>query len=168
MEERHRALLVANGALVFMVGLIAGFPFTFVILGKIVLWPLPGALEVHVPGEVRAWRMAHLEGILNGLTLNAVAAVVPWLVLGRRTQRALAWLLIVTAWGNIVPSVIGPLFGGRGLEFGGSAANSVMYVLFVAAVVAVLVAMVLVFVGALRRARVASLAAGDAKTARPG
>ena len=54
--------------------------------------------------------------------------------------------------------MIGPLFGGRGLEFGGGAANSVMYLLFVAAVVAVLVAMALVFVGALRRTR----AAGDA------
>ena len=158
MDERRRALLVANGALVFMVGLIAGFPFTFVILGKIVLWPLPGALEVHLPGDVRAWRMAHLEGILNGLTLIGVAAVAPGLALGPRAQRVVAWLLIVTAWGNIVASVIGPVFGGRGLEFGGAAANSVMYLLFVAAVLAVLVAMALVFVGALRRTR----AAGDA------
>ena len=147
--------MIFHGAVVILLGLLAGFPYALVVTGTLA-------------SSERAWRMAHLEGILNGLTLIAVAAVAPWLVLGRRTQRALAWLLIVTAWGNIVPSVIGPLFGGRGLEFGGSAANSVMYVLFVAAVVAVLVAMVLVFVGALRRARVASLAAGDAKTARPG
>ena len=153
MEERLRALLVANGALVFMVGLLAGFPFAFVIVGKVVLWPLPGALEVHLPGDVRGWRMAHLEGILNGLTLIAVAAVAPWLALGRRAQRILAWLLIATAWGNVVASVVGPIFGGRGLEFGGGAANSLMYLLFVAAVVAVLVAMGLVFWGAVRRAR---------------
>jgi hypothetical protein len=57
----------------------------------------------------------------------------------------------VTAWGNVVASVIGPLSGGRGLEFGGGVANSVMYLLFVAAVVAVLVAMWLVFRGASRR-----------------
>ena len=153
MEERLRALLVANGALVFVVGLLAGFPFTFLILGKIVLWPVLGAIEVHLPGDVRAWRMAHLEGILNGLTLIAVAAVAPWLALGRGAQRALAWLLIVTAWGNVVASVIGPIFGGRGLEFGGSLANSLMYLLFVAAVVAVLVAMGLVFWGAMRRVK---------------
>ena len=100
MAERLRALLVANGALVFMVGLVAGFPFTFVILGKIVLWPLPGALEVHLPGDVRGWRMAHLEGILNGLTLIAVAAAAPWLTLGPRAQHWVAWLLIATAWGK--------------------------------------------------------------------
>jgi len=46
-----------------------------------------------------------------------------------------------------------PIFGGRGLEFGGGAANSLMYLLFVAAVVAVLVAMGLVFWGAVRRKR---------------
>ncbi|TMA35991.1 MAG: hypothetical protein E6J79_14070, partial [Deltaproteobacteria bacterium] len=115
MEERLRALLVANGALVFMVGLLAGFPFAFVIVGRVVLWPLPGALEVHLPGDVRGWRMAHLEGILNGLTLIAVAGVASWLALGPRVQRVLAWLLIVTAWGNVVASVVGPTFGGRGL-----------------------------------------------------
>jgi len=153
MEERLRALLVANGALVFMVGLLAGFPFGFVILGKIVLWPLPGAVAWTGSTDVRAWRMAHLEGILNGLTLIGVAAIAPWLVLGLRAQRLLAWLLIATAWGNVVASVIGPIFGGRGLEFGGGAANSLMYLLFVAAVVAVLVAMGLVVWGAVRRAR---------------
>src|SRR5207249_11639713 len=77
----------------------------------------------------------------------------PWLTLGRRGRHWVAWLLIATAWGNVLASVIGPIFGGRGLEFGAGAANSLMYLLFVAAVVAVLVAMGLVFWGAVRRAR---------------
>src|SRR5437667_10630129 len=127
MPERLRALLVANGALVFMVGLVAGFPFTFVILGKIVLWPLPGALEVHLPGDVRGWRMAHLEGILNGLTLIAVAAAAPWLALGPRAQHWVAWLPIATAWGNGVADGIGATCGRRGLESGGGAADSLRY-----------------------------------------
>src|SRR5438067_13933080 len=145
MAERLRALLVANGALVFMVGLVAGFPFTFVILGKIVLWPLPGALGVHLPGDVRGWRMAHLESILNGLTLIAVAAAAPWLTLGPRAQHWVAWLLIETAWGNVVATVIGRVFGGRRFDFGGCAANSKMYLPFVAAAIAVLLARCLLF-----------------------
>jgi len=118
MDERRRALLVANGALVFMVGLIAGFPFTFVILGKIVLWPLPGALEVHVPGEVRAWRMAHLEGVLNGLLVIVVAAVWDRLALDGWKRDVLAWSLVLIAYGNVVASVIGATFAVRGLEPG--------------------------------------------------
>jgi len=151
MHERLEARMIAHGALVFLVGLLAGFPFAFFELGKIVLWPIPGEIPVSMPGDVRGWRMAHLEGILNGLTLIGVAAVMPTLRLSARERTIVAWALIVTAWGNIVASLIGPLSGGRGLEFGGGAANSVMYLLFVAAVVAVIVAMWLVFRGAARR-----------------
>ena len=155
MRPRLQSLLVAHGALVFILGLLAGFPFAFVILGRVVLWPIPGAAAYTLPGDVRAWRMAHLEGILNGLTLFAVAAVAPRLSLGDRAGHWLAWTLIVTAWGNQIASLIGPVFGGRGLEVTGSAANNLMYLLFVVAVFAVIVAMILVVVGALRTARVA-------------
>lgn len=144
--------MVANGALVFLVGLLAGFPFAFMLLGRVELWPIPGKLDWTMPGDVRGWHMAHLEGILNGLTLIAVAAVGPRLRLRAGVAAIIAWALVVTAWGNIVASVIGPVFGGRGLAFGGGAANSLMFLLFVAAIVAVMVAMWLVFRGAARAA----------------
>jgi hypothetical protein len=158
MSRRLQALMIAHGALVFLVGMIAGFPFAFVIVGKIVLWPFPGAIAWTPPGEVRAWHMAHLEGILNGLLLIGVAAVGERLRLSERGQAIVAWGLIATAWGNMIASLIGPLFGGRGLEFGGGVANSLMYLLFVAAIVAVVLAMWLVFRGALAGAR-----GGDAR-----
>ena len=152
MRRRLDSLLIAHGALVFLVGMAAGFPFTFVILGKIVLWPFPGSVPWTGPGDVRGWHMAHLEGILNGLTLIGVGAVGDRLRLSDRQHALVAWMLIVTAWGNMIASLIGPLSGGRGLEFGGGVANSLMYLLFVAAVVAVIVAMALVFWGAARDA----------------
>ncbi|TMA82397.1 MAG: hypothetical protein E6J72_02865 [Deltaproteobacteria bacterium] len=150
MRERLQASMIVHGAVVFVIGLLAGFPFAFVILGKIALWPLPGTADVHLPGDVRGWHMAHLEGILNGLTLFAVAAIMPQLRLGETGLKLVAWTLIITAWGNIVASVIGPLFGARGLEFGGSVANSLMYVLFVIAIVTVLIAFAVVIRGARR------------------
>ena len=152
MSEELRGRLVFHGALVFLLGLLAGFPFAFFELGKLSLWPMPGEVTVSLPGDVRAWRMAHLEGILNGLTLFAVAGVWNHLRLGQRQQSVLAWFLLVTAWGNAVASLIGPISGGRGLEFGGGIANSIMYLLFVAAVAAVIAAMILIAVGARRRA----------------
>ena len=152
MNDRLQSLLIAHGALVFLLGMVAGFPFAFIRRGKVVLWPFPGEATWTGPGDVRGWHMAHLEGILNGLLLIAVAAVGGRLRLGARAQRVVAWSLIVTAWGNIVASLIGPIFGGRGLTFGGGVANSLMYLLFLVAVVAVLVAMALVAVGAFRAA----------------
>ena len=47
-------------------------------------------------------------------------------------------------------SLLGPIWSGR-LEFGGAVANSAMYLLFVAAVVAVIMAMLLICGAALRR-----------------
>lgn len=152
MNDRLHSLMVAHGALVFIVGLLAGFPFAFLLLGKVTLWPIPGAVDLTMPGDVRSWRMAHLEGILNGLTLFAVAAVATRLRLTPRAQSTIAWSLIVTAWGNVVASIVGPIFGGRGLAFGDGVANSLMYLLFVAAIVAVLIAMVEVLLAALRSA----------------
>ncbi len=151
MNERLQSRLITHGALVFLAGLLAGFPFAFLLLGKIVLWPIPGSIDVTMPGDVRGWRMAHLEGILNGLTLFAVAAIGARLTLSERAQKTIAWSLIVTAWGNVIASIIGPIFGGRGLAFGDGVANSLMYLLFVAAIVAVVIAMMLIYLGARRR-----------------
>jgi hypothetical protein len=148
MPQRLRRLLIAHGALVYLAGLLAGFPFAFVELGKIALWPLPGEMSVAIPGDVRGWRMAHLEGILNGLTLIGVAAIGAELRLGARAYGIIAWALIVTAWGNTIASVLGPLTGGRGLEFGEGAGNRAMYILFVVAVGTVMAAMWLVYRGA--------------------
>lgn len=151
MAERWPRWLIANGALVFLVGLLAGFAFAFFEIGKIALWPLPGEIVVSLPGDVRGWRMAHLEGILNGLMLFAVAALLPAVRLRAREQAFVGWSLLVTAWGNTVASLLGPLSGGRGLEFGGGGGNRIMYLLFVAAVIAVILAMALICRGALRR-----------------
>jgi hypothetical protein len=153
MSQRLASVLVANGALVFLAGMAAGFPFAFLLIGKIAMWPIPGEIEVLMPGDVRAWRMAHLEGVLNGLTLIAVAAVGPRLQLRERTARVLTWSLLVMAWGNQIASLIGPLYAVRGLEFGRGVANSMMYLLFVAAIFGVLTGMWIVVRGSLAALR---------------
>ena len=164
MSERLQSLMVAHGALVFLLGMRGGFPFAFEILGRIELWPIPGSLEIEMPGDYRGWRMAHLEGVLNGLLLISVGSFGGRLRLSARGAAWVAWGLIVTAWGNIVASVIGPLTGTRGLSFTGASWNSLVFLLFMVAIVAVLVAMWLVFRGALANASrdEAGPAAGEA------
>jgi len=151
MTEKDQRTLVAHGALVFLLGMAAGFPFAFEILGRFELWPLPWTVEFDMPGDLRGWRMAHLEGILNGLLLISVAAVGSHLRLG---TRGAAWVtrgLLVCAWGNILASWIGPLTETRGLAFSGISWNSLVYGLFVAAIIGVLGAMIAVFSGARAR-----------------
>lgn len=153
MTDRLQSLLVAHGALIFLVGMIVGFPFAFHILGRIELWPIPGSIDIQIPGDYRGWRMAHLQGILNGLLLMGIG------VLGSRlrlTDRAAQWLvrgLLVCGWGNMTASIIGPLAGARGLAFTGFEWNSLVFLLFAAAIAGIFVSMWLVFRGAWTRYR---------------
>lgn len=147
MTDRLQRVMIANGALVFLVGMAAGFPFGFAILAE----AAPDAGGWTPPGDVRGWRMAHLEGVLNGLTLIAVAAAGDKLKLSAGLQSLVAWGLIITSWGNMSASIIGPVFGGRGLEFGGGASNSIMFIVFMAAVLTVIAAMAAVFKGAIAK-----------------
>jgi len=148
MTERQQATLVAHGALVFLFGMAAGFPFAFEILQRVETWPIPGSIAVDIPGDVRGWRMAHLEGILNGTLLIAVGAFGGRLVLSASRARLAVGGLLVTAWGNIVAAWIAPLAEVRGLTFSGASINSLVYLLFIAAVVGVILAVTLVFLGA--------------------
>ena len=79
-----------------------------------------------------------------------MAAVADRLALSARRSALLAWSLIVTAYGNVVAAALGATVGVRGLAPWGSISNTVVYLLFMAAVVGVLVAMGLVAMGARR------------------
>jgi hypothetical protein len=139
MHDDRRRQLAFHGAAAMLLGLFAGFPFAFVILGQ-------------MSGDLRAWRMAHLEGVLNGLLLWAAAGIGGVLHLGEGAQRTLVWALVVTAYGNSIAAILGATANQRGLVPGGSLANMTVYLLFMAALVAIFLAVGTIAVGA-RRAR---------------
>ena len=138
MHEARRRQLAFHGAIAIVLGLLAGFPFAFVILGQ-------------MNGDLRAWRMAHLEGLLNGLLLWAAAGIGAVLSLGDGAQRILVWALVVTAYANSLAAILAASAGERGLVPGGNLANMTVYVSFMVAVVAVFVAVGVVAAGARRR-----------------
>lgn len=135
MDNSLRSRMIFHGALVILLGLLAGFPFALVLTGDLA-------------GSGRAWKMAHLEGVLNGLLVIAVAAAGGRIRLAPRQQALMATSFIITAWGNLVASVIAALFGVRGLAPRGPAANLVVYAIFMVAVVVVLVGLGLLAKGA--------------------
>ena len=145
MTQRLQALMIAHGAIVFLVGMAVGFPFAWVVVESVDPTQAAG-----VAGTARAWHMAHLEGIMNGLLLIAVAAVAPRITLSQVGQQIVAWGLIVTAWGNMIASIVSPLTGGRGLQFTGFDWNSLTFTLFVIAIIGVVAAMGMLALGALR------------------
>jgi len=138
MHDDRRRQLAFHGAVAILLGLLAGFPFAFVILGQ-------------MEGDLRAWRMAHLEGVLNGLFLWAAAGVGTVLRAGDGAQKLLVRSLIVMAYGNSVAAILGALSGERGLAPGGSLANMIVYALFVVALVAAFVVVGVIAAAARRR-----------------
>ena len=116
--------MLFHGIVVIVLGLLAGIPFASVISGDLV-------------GSVRAWRMAHLEGVLNGLVVMAVAAGGGVMSLSAGQQRWLAAGLIVAAYGNVVASIVGASFGVRGLTPTLPLSNLFVFLLFTLAIVGV-------------------------------
>jgi len=158
MNERMRVLLLLNGLGLWVTAMAVGWMYMFMLLGKIELFPIIPSIDVHIPGEARAWNMAHLEGITNGLLLMAIAALSPLLTLSDRQHRSVFWCAVITAWGFTLPAWANALVGTRGLAFdggpfAGGIANSMIYLSGWPAVIAVHILFALLLAGAWNRLR---------------
>ena len=156
MSERTRVLLVAHGAGLWITAVLVGWMYMFNLLGEVVLFPVLPAIDIQIPGEARAWNMAHLEGVTNGLLLMGLAAIAPLLQLTQRQNRILFWSAIITAWGFTLPAWANALMGTRGLAFGGGPfpsgmANDLIYLTGWPPVLAVHFLFALLLWGALQR-----------------
>ena len=115
--DKSQRLLVGHGALVLLVGFIMGFGFLFFLIGQVELWPF-GMIEYSLPGTYDAWRMAHMEGITNGLMLWILAAIFPIVKNYINNTYPLAIGSILVAWTIIIASCLDPIFPqARGLAF---------------------------------------------------
>jgi magnesium-transporting ATPase (P-type) len=151
--KKSQRLLIGHGALVLLFGFVMGFGFLFFLIGEISLWPIPGKIDYQMPGTYDAWRMAHMEGITNGLMLWIVAAALP--VLAEFVKRIywVAVTMVVVAWTIVLASAIDPFFPqARGLSFTPQSnfASDVAFFLFYIGIVAVCVVVVIVAFKALR------------------
>lgn len=132
--QKSQRLLVGHGALVLLVAFVIGFGFLFFLVGDIRLWPIPGSIDYQMPGTYDAWRMAHMEGIINGFGLWLLAAVLPLLNLSAKASRLIATGMIITAWTIVIASCFDPLFpDARGLALTSESnlLNDVAFLLFV-------------------------------------
>ena len=140
--ENTQRQLIGHGAILIFLGGVLGFGFLFFLIGKIALWPIPGEIEYQMPGTYDAWRMAHMEGILNGLALWLTAALLPVMPFTEVGRRRIGLSMIVVGWTIVVASSLDPFFpDSRGLEFGGPATNNLAFFLFYIGVVLVMVVM---------------------------
>ena len=119
MSERMRAALFLNGTGLIALALVLGWFWFFALLGRIVLWPLPIDIVVSIPDDGRAWRMAHMEAITQGLLLMAFAFGGRYMRLSSSQFTWFFWLALVTGWLFTLGAAANALCGTRGLAFGG-------------------------------------------------
>ncbi len=158
MTERQKSLLVLNGVGLLISAALSGWLHFFQLLGEIDLWPVINHVEGQVPGEPRAWIMAHLEGITNGLILMAIASISGWLALSARQYNWLFYSSLTFGWLFTLPAIANAWFGTRGLAFGGgpfgdSLANNVIYLFGWPAMIGVHIAFALLAWGAWKHYR---------------
>ncbi len=119
---QHR--VARAGAWLFAVGLLTGVWVAVVFTEKIV---------VAIPRLALA---AHLNGILGGLWLVAVAATLDRMRYGLAGRRRLARVVILATWANWLITLIASTLGVRGLEYTTDARNNAIAVLLEVFVVA--------------------------------
>jgi len=115
MDRRQRTWLALHGAILLVIGMLAGVPY--------------GQAIVDAWGDeaVRAWKLAHMEGLTNGLLVLAVAGVGGLLALGPRARRVLVATLLLGAWANTVGGIVAALVGVRGLDPKGAPENWLVF-----------------------------------------
>ncbi|MAZ87566.1 MAG: hypothetical protein CL693_07965 [Cellvibrionaceae bacterium] len=153
---RSQKLLLGHGALVLLVGFVMGFGFLFFLIGEISLWPIPGVIHYQLPGTYDAWRMAHMEGITNGLMLWILAAVLPTLNTVFQKIYRVAVAMVIVAWTIVIASVLDPIFPmARGLSFTPETnlGNDVAFFLFYIGIALAFVVVIAVAVKCLGRER---------------
>lgn len=120
LNERQRTLLILNGIGVLGAGLfLAGWLYFFMLLEGIRLFPFIEFIKADIPGDRRAWNMAHMEGITNGLLLIATAMIAPYIKLKETPAKILFWTSLIYAWMFTLPAIANALFETRGLAYGG-------------------------------------------------
>jgi hydroxylaminobenzene mutase len=111
MTDALQKRLAGAGATLFAIGMVTG------------LWSaaaLTGKVTVGIPHLALA---AHLNALLGGLWLIALAWTLPMLRYGDRGRRRLAAIIAVPAWGNWFVTLIASFLGVRGLDYTGDHRN---------------------------------------------
>jgi hydroxylaminobenzene mutase len=112
-----RRRLCRAGATLFAIGLVTGLWSAAALTGK-----------VHVD-EPRLALAAHMNGLLGGLWILGVALTLDYLHYAERGRRALAWLTLLSAWGNWLITLVASVLGRKGLEYNADARNNFVAVL---------------------------------------
>ena len=112
--------MLANGLLVVLAAMFAGFMLMFSLLEGFEIWP-GLTLQFTVYGTSEGWVRAHSGGTMNGLLVIVIALALPKLNLSPTMQRVTSYGFIYVAWSFTVFYWLGNAAGNRALSIGDNA-----------------------------------------------
>lgn len=110
-------MAVYHACLVGCIGLFSGGMLTVSMLGGFEIWPFP-IFEIEIPGSVRAWKTAHIGGLVNSIFMIAVILAATFVKMPEAKIKLVAFFMIITGWGNTIFYWAGALSKNRGLSSG--------------------------------------------------
>jgi len=118
--SRLQRVMLANGFLVILVSMLAGFMLIFTLTGGFEIWP-GTVLEFSVYGSTEGWVRAHSGGLTNGLLVLAIAFALPHIHVSSFQEKLLAYGFVYVAWSFTVFYWLGNASANRALTFGDNA-----------------------------------------------
>ncbi len=115
--DRLQRVMLANGLLVVLASMFAGFMLMFLLLGGLEVWP-GNIVPIPVYGTVDGWVRAHSGGAMNGLLVIVIALALPKLSLSPLLERLTAYGFIYVAWSFTLFYWLGNAAGNRALTIG--------------------------------------------------
>jgi hypothetical protein len=139
-----RRQLALHGSIVLLIGLLAGIGFSY------------AATTAAVGSDLyKNWHFAHMEGLLNGIVVLAVAGAWPVISRGGRAVALGKWLLILGAYANAIGPWITALFiGHRVIQPHTPLENLVVYGFYIPGVLPLFAVAIFVWSTFLNRRRV--------------
>ncbi|KZX77023.1 hypothetical protein A3715_12050 [Oleiphilus sp. HI0009] len=109
--------MVGHGAIIMLIGLIAGIGLVMKLIGGFEIFP-NYIVQFELFGSDRGWARAHAGGLMNGLMIFVVALLLWGLNAPERLEKKLFWMIVGAGYGNTMFYWGGMLSASRALTFG--------------------------------------------------
>ncbi len=103
MDNTNARQLAFHAVVILALGMVSGF-----IWGNVMADP-----EASVT-QAAAWRLAHIEGFANGVLMLVIALSYSLLNPNQKAERLIRYGMIIVGYSNILASMYGGIFDGRG------------------------------------------------------
>jgi hypothetical protein len=140
MNDTLRQRLVLHAAAVILLGMLSGIPLAMTMLD-------------YLAGNVDDWKVSHMEGLINGLLMLAIAGAANLLSLTSMQQRGLYLSIICTGYSNALYGWVRGFSGQLGMDFAPPLTNQLAALLGGVPIVTAFIAIALLMLGAYKSYR---------------